>query len=222
MPEHWGVLPLKRIGWFSGGAGFPISAQGNAGEEILFAKVSDMNSSGNEREIVNSANTVSQEVARDLGAQVFDRNTIIFPKVGGALLTNKRRILVRKTCIDNNLMGCVVTGADAEFTFRMLGWLDLARMAKPGPVPAISEGEVREVRITLPPLPNKPPSPTSSTTPTAASNATSKPNRSRSPSSRKRNRPSSSRLSPARSMSEPGNPTRPTRIQVWSGWALGS
>ena len=155
VPAHWEILPLKRIGRFSGGTGFPISAQGNTNEDILFAKVSDMNRPGNKREIVSSANTVSREVARNLGAQVFDRNTIIFPKVGGALLTNKRRLLVRETCIDNNLMGCIVTGADAEFAFRMLAWLDLARIAKPGPVPAISEGEVREIRVIIPPLPEQ-------------------------------------------------------------------
>ena len=155
VPAHWSVLPLKRIAQFNGGSGFPVSAQGDTHEEILFAKVSDMNRPGNEREITRSANTVSLEVARSLGAQVFERDTIIFPKVGGALLTNKRRLLVRETCIDNNLMGCVVRGASAAFTFRMLRWLDLARMAKPGPIPAISEGDVREIRVTIPPLPEQ-------------------------------------------------------------------
>ena len=155
VPAHWSVLPLKRIAQFNGGSGFPVSAQGDTDEEILFAKVSDMNRPGNEREIASSANTVSLEVARSLGAQVFERDTIIFPKVGGALLTNKRRLLVRETCIDNNLMGCVVRGANAAFTFRMLRWLDLARMAKPGPVPALSEGDVREIRVTIPHLPEQ-------------------------------------------------------------------
>ena len=155
VPAHWSVLPLKRIAQFNGGSGFPVSTQGDTHEEILFAKVADMNRPGNEREITSSANTVSLEVARSLGAQVFERDTIIFPKVGGALLTNKRRLLVRETCIDNNLMGCVVRGASAAFTFRMLRWLDLARMAKPGPIPAISEGDVREIRVTIPPLPEQ-------------------------------------------------------------------
>ena len=42
-------------------------------------------------------------------------------------------VLTRDTCIDNNLMGCVVT-ADKypEFIFHMMTWLDLTRMAKPG------------------------------------------------------------------------------------------
>ena len=151
VPEHWQVVPLKRVGSFCSGAGFPISAQGNVRGEILFAKVSDMNRLGNDRAIASTANTVSREVARELGANVFPPGTIVFPKVGGALLTNKRRMLVCETCIDNNLMGCVVTGAETDFVFQVLKWLDLGRMAKPGPVPAIGEGEIREIRIQLPP-----------------------------------------------------------------------
>ena len=154
-PAHWKIMPLKRIGRLSGGTGFPIALQGNLDEEILFVKVSDMNKQGNERRIVDSANTVSWRTVQDLGAQVFSKNTIVFPKVGGALLTNKRRFLARKTCIDNNLMACVVMDADKDFVFRMLGWLDLARISKPGPVPAISEGEVREIRVAVPTLPEQ-------------------------------------------------------------------
>ena len=155
VPTHWDVLPLKRIGKFQAGAGFPISEQGNAGEDVLFVKVADMNLLGNEREIVSASNTVSHEVARRLGARIFERGTIIFPKVGGALLTNKRRLLARETCIDNNLMGCIVAGADTDFAFRILSWLDFGRLAKPGPVPAISEGEIREIRIALPTVPEQ-------------------------------------------------------------------
>ena len=155
VPAHWEVRPLKRIGSFSSGAGFPIAAQGSIGEEILFVKVSDMNRLGNNAEIVGAASTVSRETALNLGAQIFETDTIIFPKVGGALLTNKRRMLVRPTCIDNNLMACIVTDANVPFVFRLLNWLDLARMSKPGPVPAISEGEVREIRVALPSLPEQ-------------------------------------------------------------------
>ena len=151
VPEHWKVVPLKRIGEFSSGVGFPISMQGDTEKDILFAKVSDMNTAGNEKEISHCANTVSSATAAQLGAQVFEYNTIIFPKVGGALLTNKRRLLVRPTCIDNNLMACVVTGAKLKYLFRVLTLLDLGKMALPGPVPAIGEGEVRDIQVPLPP-----------------------------------------------------------------------
>jgi type I restriction enzyme S subunit len=152
IPQHWEVLPLKRIAWFKGGAGFPVEEQGKEALEIPFLKVSDMTKAGNERWIDSENNSVSRETARRLGAYVFPENSIIFPKVGGAMLTNKRRLLRRPCCIDNNVMGCVLHRGDLEFVFVMLEQLDLGRLSKPGPVPAISEGEVREIRVTVPPV----------------------------------------------------------------------
>ena len=46
----------------------------------------------------------------------------------------------------------MVTSADIGYTFCLLEWLDLGRISKPGPVPAIGEGEVREIQIGLPTL----------------------------------------------------------------------
>jgi type I restriction enzyme S subunit len=52
-------------------------------------------------------------------------------------------------------MGCVVKRGDLEFVFMLLQQLDLGRLSKPGPVPAISEGEVREIKVVFPPLPEQ-------------------------------------------------------------------
>jgi len=151
IPEHWKVLPLKRVAWFKSGAGFPTSEQGRPNSEIPFLRVSDMTRPGNERWIEVVDSTVTMQTARRLGAFVFPENAVIFPKVGGALLTNKRRLLRRASCIDNNLMGCVVRHADVQFMFTVLQQLDLGRLAKPGPVPAIGEGDVRGIRVAIPP-----------------------------------------------------------------------
>ena len=120
-----------------------------------FFKVSDMNLPGNGKVVTIQNNSVSQRTAKRLGATVFPAGTIIFPKVGGALLTNKRRLVERPCCIDNNLMGCVVRCGNPQFVLLLLGHIDLATIAKPGPVPAVNEGEVREIRTAVPPLPEQ-------------------------------------------------------------------
>ncbi|HPY29800.1 MAG TPA: restriction endonuclease subunit S [Verrucomicrobiota bacterium] len=152
VPEHWGVIPLKRIAYFKSGAGFPIAEQGTQGGEIPFLKVSDMNRTGNETWIETADSTVSKETAQRLRAYVLPANSVIFPKVGGALLTNKRRLLRVPSCVDNNVMGCVVHGADLQYAFILLQRIDLGRLAKPGPVPAIGESEVGEIKVAVPPL----------------------------------------------------------------------
>jgi type I restriction enzyme S subunit len=151
-PEHWGITPLKRIAWFKSGAGFPVEEQGKSGLGIPFLKVSDMTKAGNELWIESENNTVTQQTAERLGAFLFPAQSIIFPKVGGAMLTNKRRLLRNRSCIDNNLMGCVVKRGDLGYIFSLLEYLDFGLLSKPGPVPAISEGEVREINVPLPPL----------------------------------------------------------------------
>jgi len=150
VPEHWEVSPLKRLALFKSGAGFPVHHQGDTGAEIPFFKVSDMNLPGNEKYLCVSNNTVSTSIAQDLGATVFPEGTIIFPKVGGALLTNKRRIAVSRCCINNSMMGCIPGNGDRDYLFLILNHIDLGKIARPGPVPAISEGEVREIRVALP------------------------------------------------------------------------
>ena len=152
IPKHWEVWPLKSIGWFKSGAGFPVTEQGKQNLEMPFLKVSDMTRPGNEVWIESCNNTVSRDDADRLGAFVFPAGSIIFPKVGGAMLTNKRRLLKRPSCIDNNVMGCVVRRGHLEFVFLLLQQLDFGRLSKPGPVPAIGEGEVREIKVVFPPL----------------------------------------------------------------------
>ena len=152
VPAHWELMPLKRLGRFRSGSGFPIDEQGQQSLELPFFKVSDMNLPGNDRVMAIENNSVSHRTAGRLGAPVFPAGTIVFPKVGGALLTNKRRVVERPCCIDNNLMGCVVRHGNPQFVLLLLEHIDLATIAKPGPVPAISEGEVRGIRTAVPPL----------------------------------------------------------------------
>jgi len=151
IPAHWDMKPLKRIGSMRGGSGFPNDEQGKEDEEIPFYKVSDMNLLGNEVFMVTHNNSVSHATAVRLGANVFQSEAILFPKVGAALLTNKRRILTRVSCIDNNTMAFVVQrGLTKFFYYRML-CIDMARLANPGAVPSLNEAEASEIVVACPP-----------------------------------------------------------------------
>ncbi len=155
VPEHWAVKRLKRIGWLRSGTGFPNEEQGKVNGEIPFYKVSDMNIIGNEVVMIHHNNSISEETALSLGATLFHTNTIIFPKVGAALLTNKRRILTRPSCIDNNTMAFNVRFGNMKYIYYYLLCLDLARLANPGAVPSLNEGQVCEIEAPFPPLPEQ-------------------------------------------------------------------
>lgn len=151
IPAHWTVTTLKRIGSLQAGAGFPEDEQGLQGEELPFFKVGDMGSAANEREMNDSQHTISEATARRLRAFVFPARTIVFAKVGAALLLNRRRLLTRRSCLDNNMMGFTPAACDVTWTFYWLSGLDLARLANPGAVPSVNEGQMRDTPAVLPP-----------------------------------------------------------------------
>lgn len=151
IPAHWGIVPLKRLGEFQGGAGFPDNLQGHIDRELPFYKVSDTNNIGNEMYMKYHNNTISTETANYLRAFIFPKGTIVFPKVGAALLLNKRRILTRPSCIDNNMMGFIPCTGDLRWLYYWMCGLDLGRLANPGAVPSINESQLRDIVVPLPP-----------------------------------------------------------------------
>ena len=140
------------MGELQAGAGFPDNEQGVMTEEIPFFKVGDMAQPGNAREMVEAQHFVSPATARRLRARVFPANTIVFAKVGAALRLNRRRLLLRPSCMDNNMMGFVPTECDPTWALFWLSCLDLDALANPGAVPSVNEGQMRDVPVVAPPL----------------------------------------------------------------------
>ncbi len=151
-PSHWNVTTLKRLGAIQAGVGFPEEEQGLQSEAIPFFKVGDMGSAGNEREMLDGPNTVSAATASRLGACVFPPQTIVFAKVGAALKLNRRRLLIRPSCLDNNMMGFIPKHCDPSWAFYWLSGLDLGELANPGAVPSVNESQVRDIPVAAPPL----------------------------------------------------------------------
>ena len=155
IPKHWEVLAFKRLGDFQGGAGFPNDEQGCEDNELPFYKVSDTNLPGNEILMTVQNNAVSRETARKLRAYIFPTETVVFAKVGAALLINKRRILTQPSCIDNNMMGFMRRTCELRWVYFWMCSLDLGELANPGAVPSINEGQIRVIRVPVPPLPEQ-------------------------------------------------------------------
>jgi len=156
IPVHpdWPTVPIKQVAAVESGYGFPLDYQGKTDEEIPFLKVSDMNLPGNETRIVCWNNTVSREVLRELKARAFPVGTVIFPKIGAAIATNKKRILTRDSTYDNNVMGIV---PDTErllpdFLHTYLLAFDLSRWASESQPPSMRKTTVEAHEIPLPAL----------------------------------------------------------------------
>ncbi len=142
-----GEIVEVRSGW-----GFPNAHQGEATGEYPFYKVSDMNLLGNETVMTRANHYVSTDVAKKLGVRLAPAGTVLFPKIGAAVATNKKRVLSCPSAYDNNVMGLVPgERVTSRFLYHWMQTFDLSRLANDsGAVPSIRKSEAEQVQIPLP------------------------------------------------------------------------
>jgi type I restriction enzyme S subunit len=127
--------------------------QGETNGEFLFCKVSDMNLPGNEIEIHTTVHSIEADVMKKIRARANPVGTVIFPKIGGAIATHKRRLVIKPTIIDNNCSGIQPIGlTDNRWLLLFMRSLDLTKYQSGTSVPAVSQGSIDPIRIGLPPL----------------------------------------------------------------------
>ncbi len=152
LPTGWHQTQIKELGIVQSGAGFPLAAQGLVEGGIPFYKVSDMNIPGNEREMLYENNSITEAARRTLGASLFPSGSVIFPKIGGAIATNKKRICTRDCCVDNNVMGVIprVDKVTPEFLLFFFLGHDLSEFANEAHLPSIRKTVVEDWKVSVP------------------------------------------------------------------------
>ena len=154
VPEHWEVKRLKGAGTLIAGSAFPERHQGVEGEELPFFKVGDLNKSADGRWLSETEHTISRETASEIKARIIPENAIIYAKIGAALLLNRRRIIVKPACIDNNMSAFVPSKAavSVQWALYALTLLDFRNYVNPGAIPSLSEGDQALLHIPIAPI----------------------------------------------------------------------
>jgi type I restriction enzyme S subunit len=153
IPRSWDVVNLGSIATAKGGFGFPLNKQGKKIGNFPFFKVSDMNLPGNEKHMIESNNWIDAADLVGLKAKTCPKDTIIFPKIGATILTNKKRLLTRDSVVDNNVMAVVVQDerkCRPEFLYQWFQTIDLGKLANPGTVPSIASTRLHATLFPLP------------------------------------------------------------------------
>ena len=118
--------------------------------DLLYCKVSDMNLEGNEKYMLSSKTYVSKEVG--LKASI-PANSVIFPKRGGAIGTNKKRILLNDTCVDLNTMGVTPKeNINIQYLYYYFINIDLATLCDGSAIPQLNNKNIGPLEIAVPPL----------------------------------------------------------------------
>lgn len=146
-------VALNSVAEVRSGWGFPKGYQGSKQGSLPFYKVSDMNLPSNKMVMKKSNNYISSENAHELGIHPAPAGTVLFPKIGAAIATNKKRLLECKAAYDNNVMGLIPNGDIilSEYLYYWMQTIDLFSLAHDsGAVPSIRKSDVEKMIIPLP------------------------------------------------------------------------
>jgi type I restriction enzyme S subunit len=124
---------------------------------IPFYKISDMNTKGNENYMYSSHIAVSNSLVTKLKLRLEPKGTIIFPKRGGAILTNKKRRLSMESAYDLNIMG-IKEKNETIFNEYLWYWfvkLDLGKLYDGSNVPQINNKDIEPLHFPIAPLPEQ-------------------------------------------------------------------
>lgn len=142
---------LGKVANFFGGASLPpgVEYTGQEGGHLLM-KVSDMNRAANQRDIVETASWSETPGPR---AATCPAGSIVLPKRGGAIGTNKKRVTTRSTVLDPNLMA-VVPGPDLDLGYLFAWFLrfDLTTISSGSSVPQLNKQDLAPLLVPVPPL----------------------------------------------------------------------
>lgn len=131
------------------GFAFPLKYQGHKDLPIPFFKVSDMNHPKNKYEMQVSENYVDDDILKTIKGQTYPAGSLIFPKIGATINTDKKRMLSTNSVVDNNIMVLIPNKKqlDSHFLLYFFNTLKLSDLINTGAVPTISAETVRNIQI---------------------------------------------------------------------------
>ncbi|TXS20869.1 hypothetical protein EAO71_30685 [Streptomyces sp. ms191] len=143
---------LGDVANFYAGASLPAGEDfvGQSGGYLL-AKVSDMNLPGNERTLSRTRGWSAVAGAKSATAPA---GSLVLPKRGGAIGTNKKRILERACILDPNLMAveALPERLDKGYLYHWFQSFDLSSIVNGSTVPQLNKKDLAPLRLPLPPV----------------------------------------------------------------------
>ena len=143
VPEDWKILKIKDIGYLTSGES-PSHFEFSTGH-LPYFKVEQLN---------NSVKYQIDTPYHTSSSKPIDMGSIIFPKRGAAISTNKFRLLAQPSLLDTNIMALTVTNEQVhnEYLFYWFIRKGLWQIADTTSVPQINNKHILPLQFPLPPF----------------------------------------------------------------------
>ncbi|MFJ6303070.1 restriction endonuclease subunit S [Pseudarthrobacter oxydans] len=136
---------------FKGGSAFPQNEQGASSGFIPFMKVSDLSRGTGAWQSDDAANWLSEEQLHSLRPTVAPPGSTVFAKIGEGLRSERCRLLVGPSAVDNNMMAAIPTPlADPSFLYYLLKTVGLSTYAVGSALPYLRQSTLNEIPVDVP------------------------------------------------------------------------
>jgi restriction endonuclease S subunit len=156
VPESWATPAVESVCAIKASAMSYSQLENTSnvanGVNVIGIKVSDMNLPGNEIEF-RSANLERQLSEKEALKRTVPKNSIVFPKRGAAIATNKKRLTTCYTVVDPNLIAVMPSEAvNHRYLFHWFTTFDLRKITDPGPTPQLNKKDIAPLKFPMPPI----------------------------------------------------------------------
>jgi type I restriction enzyme, S subunit len=113
-----------------------------------------MNNEGNGTYMGMANNYVNEATRKLLGANLFPAGSIVFAKVGAAIFLERKKILSKPSCLDNNMAAFILDTSRAytRFIHFALMNINLGSLVSTTALPSLSGSILRTITLKLPSL----------------------------------------------------------------------
>lgn len=144
---EWTLCPLDQVFELKSGTTIDASEEKPEGD-IPYIKVADMNLPGNDIQIVYSSRYVDSCQKN----QVIPKGSTVFPKRGGAILTNKKRYVSVDIIADLNIMAIIPIDetVDGWYGYYWMQMINLKELNNGSNVPQINNKDMKKLFVPKP------------------------------------------------------------------------
>ncbi|MGY1526586.1 restriction endonuclease subunit S [Streptomyces sp. MN3] len=141
-------VSLGDLGVVSQGKGLPKQVQGKRTGEVPWYKIADMAGPRNKFGYTSADTRLTPSEVADIGGVVVKAGAVTFPRVGAAVLTEKKRILDTPGALDENHL--VITPGEetnSEYLLAVIENFSLSSLVRSGAVPSLNMSLIRSTKV---------------------------------------------------------------------------
>lgn len=150
LKDRYEVVPLSSVVKINSGIALPkLFKNGFSDGGIPFFKVAQMNN--HHETMVAPEITFNETVAKEHKIKLFPKGSTLIPKRGGAILTNKKRMLLEDASYDSNIMGLKADEDEIsdDYLFAFMRTIDLANFVDASTIPQVNNKHIDQMQIPL-------------------------------------------------------------------------